>query len=973
MQMNSFRNSSRILRGLIAGLLWMGLSVSAFAQSQYFPTYTPGPLGNGWVVANGQIITPAGTQVNLVATESSGTGVRAKAIALNPNPLANGHRTAAVLTLGSKSVTGAVEVFDVATGAILQEFVPNSHANGSTAGLAYTKDGSHLLFSQDNSYVTVASVGPDGLLTYVTQVNLPVNLNFITCFPNSPPGTTGSAPIPCGQTVSSNTAYPLGLAISADGKTAYSVLDTDDSLTKIDLTTSPPTQLAEIRVGNVPNSVVLSSDGGTAYVSNEAGRVATVNDFQEYSNGTPVVATNPTGAIATATISVVNLGSFSVTATITLTGLHPTGMALWGQYLLVADTYSDVISVIDTTTNTEVRKIKLGLPIGVLGQTAVPPSPGSGPSAYGAAPNSIAVDAVNNIAYVALYNANAVAVVDLSDGAPKPIKGMIPVGYAPSSVVLDTPDSLLLVANDKGIGTTNTNLSSNCATYYGVCGFNSHQDQGTVSIVPIPGSAMLAQMSVQVFQNNHWDLAANISGAWGGKPSNPPVAIPKKIGDPSFIKHVFVIIRENRTYDQILGDVPAGNGDPTLAVFGGIYTPNAHLLVQRFPLLDNFYDPSRQSADGHNWITQAMAPYSDDIQSPDWVRDYPSNGGDSLAYQNLGHLWDQAVKANVSFKNYGEYVEFNLFSPPGGGNQEPSWCQFYDDTQSYENGQEQQLYYYNTVSSYTPLPNLLSHTVQNYPQFDLGIPDQFRFDIWMQDFQNDVTNGTVPQLEFMWISSDHTGGPPNAMAMQADNDLAMGRYVDAITHSSIWPTSAIFIEEDDAQNGVDHIDGHRSPGYVVSPYVNQNGPTDHTFYTQVNMTRTIEQILGITPMNQFDLWASPMRTIFTDNPPQENFQPWTHTPAEYPLTSGTTCTSVAAKKAERKDSPKVAALRAAWLQKKAQIFAGNFTKPDVEDPDTVRHYNWYEATGFTRPYPGEKTVRQPSEFNNSAPITVDKD
>ncbi|MGO9518564.1 MAG: bifunctional YncE family protein/alkaline phosphatase family protein [Candidatus Korobacteraceae bacterium] len=973
MQMNSFRNSSRILRGLIAGLLWIGLSVSAFGQSQYFPTYTPGPLGNGWVVANGQIITPAGTQVNLVATESSGTGVRAKAIALNPNPLANGHRTAAVLTLGSKSVTGAVEVFDVATGAILQEFVPNSHANGSTAGLAYTKDGSHLLFSQDNSYVTVASVGPDGLLTYVIQVNLPVNLNFITCFPNSPPGTTGSAPIPCGQTVSSNTAYPLGLAISADGKTAYSVLDTDDSLTKIDLTTSPPTQLAEIRVGNVPNSVVLSSDGGTAYVSNEAGRVATVNDFQEYSNGTPVVATNPTGAIATATISVVNLGSFSVTATITLTGLHPTGMALWGQYLLVADTYSDVISVIDTTTNTEVRKIKLGLPIGVLGRTAVPPSPGSGPSAYGAAPNSIAVDAVNNIAYVALYNANAVAVVDLSDGAPKPIKGMIPVGYAPSSVVLDTPDSLLLVANDKGIGTTNTNLSSNCATYYGVCGFNSHQDQGTVSIVPIPGSAMLAQMSVQVFQNNHWDLAANISGAWGGKPSNPPVAIPKKIGDPSFIKHVFVIIRENRTYDQILGDVPAGNGDPTLAVFGGIYTPNAHLLVQRFPLLDNFYDPSRQSADGHNWITQAMAPYSDDIQSPDWVRDYPSNGGDSLAYQNLGHLWDQAVKANVSFKNYGEYVEFNLFSPPGGGNQEPSWCQFYDDTQSYENGQEQQLYYYNTVSSYTPLPNLLSHTVQNYPQFDLGIPDQFRFDIWMQDFQNDVTNGTVPQLEFMWISSDHTGGPPNAMAMQADNDLAMGRYVDAITHSSIWPTSAIFIEEDDAQNGVDHVDGHRSPGYVVSPYVNQNGPTDHTFYTQVNMTRTIEQILGITPMNQFDLWASPMRTIFTDNPPQENFQPWTHTPAEYPLTSGTTCTSVAAKKAERKDSPKVAALRAAWLQKKAQIFAGNFTKPDVEDPDTVRHYNWYEATGFTRPYPGEKTVRQPSEFNNSAPITVDKD
>ena len=352
----------------------------------------------------------------------------------------------------------------------------------------------------------------------------------------------------------------------------------------------------------------------------------------------------------------------------------------------------------------------------------------------------------------------------------------------------------------------------------------------------------------------------------------------QRIGDPSLIKHVFVIIRENRTYDQILGDVAAGNGDASLAVFGGIYTPNAHSLVQRFPLLDNFYDPSRQSADGHNWIVQAMAPYSDDIQSPDWLRDYPSNGGESLAYQTQGNLYNLATKAGISLKNYGEYIEYNLFSPPGGGHQEPTWCQFYDDTVSYESGQEQQLFYYNTVSSYSPLPDVINHTIQNYPQFDLGIPDQFRVDIWKQDFANDVAHGTVPKLSFMWISSDHTGGPPNAMAMQADNDLALGRFIDIITHSSVWSTSAIFVEEDDAQNGVDHVDGHRSPGYIISPYVLQNGPTIHTHYTQVNMTRTIEQILGLTPMNQFDLTASPMRTVFTDNPPQDNFLPWTTCP-----------------------------------------------------------------------------------------------
>ena len=327
-------------------------------------------------------------------------------------------------------------------------------------------------------------------------------------------------------------------------------------------------------------------------------------------------------------------------------------------------------------------------------------------------------------------------------------------------------------------------------------------------------------------------------------------------------------------------------------------------------------------------------------------------------------------------KNYGEYIEYNLFSTPDGGHTEPTWCQFYQDTQSYESGQEQELYYYNTVSSYSPLPDVISHTVQNYPQFDLGIPDQFRFDIWVQDFNHDVANGTLPQLEFMWISSDHTGGPPNAMAMQADNDLALGRYVDAISHSSIWSTSAIFVEEDDAQNGVDHVDGHRSPGYIVSPYVVQNGPPISTYFTQVNMTRTIEQILGITPMNQFDLTATPMRTVFTDNPPQDNFQPWAHVPAEYSLTSGTNCTSSPAGKAapaKTKDSPKVAALRAAWLQKKAEIFAGKQSKPDSEDTDTVNHYDWYEATGFTRPYPGEKTVRPPSDFNNPAPITTDRD
>jgi YVTN family beta-propeller protein len=967
---------------LLAGVLATGMSLPALmGQSVPFPTYQVGPQSNGsWVASDGTIITPAGTQINL------GIRVRAKAIALNPT----GNHTAAVLTMGTspKNGNGAVEVFDTQTGAVLQSYsFGGTDSHGSALGITYTPDGKYLLFSQDSSYIAIANVNPGtGLLSDYAHVSVPVAgtniivplkgnsnlLSTVTCFPNSPPGTNGSAAIPCGVTDSFGTSYPTGIAISPDGKSAYAVLDVNDTLAKIDLTAATPAQGPQIRVGNVPHSVVISPDGKTAYVSNEAGRIATRKDFQQYSNGTPVVAHFPTGSTSSGTLSVVDLASFTVTGSIE-TGLHPTGMAFWDKKLLVANAYSDSISVINTAWNKEERKIDLGLPIRV---------PGERKSAYGAGPNSIAVDEKNNIAYVALYNANAVAVVDLRDGVWNPVLGMIPVAYAPSSVVLDTVDNALLVANDKGVGALNS-----FETDWGVSNHNTHQDNGTVSIVPVPKSEALWGMTRQVFQNNHWDLAENIFSAGGGNRHATPLAIPERIGDPSKIKHVFVIIRENRTYDQILGDVAAGNGDANLAVFGdnaifGSVTPNAHALVQRFPLFDNFYDPSRQSADGHNWIVQAMAPYSDDIQSPDWVRDYPSNGGDAIAYQKKGHLWDEAVKAAVSFKNYGEYIEYNTFLTPTGSTTEPQWIDFYNDTLAYESGKEKQLYNYNTVASHSPLPNLIDNTVQNYPQFDLGIPDQFRVDIWSQDFAKDVAHGTVPQLSMLWISSDHTGGPPTGQAMQADNDLALGRFVDIISHSPIWSSSAIFVEEDDAQNGVDHVDGHRSPGYIISPYVNQGGATDSTFYTQVNMTRTIEQILGLTPMNQFDLWASPMKTAFVDDPPADNFKPWTHVPNGIPLDQGVTQTPAqpipAASQVVKAQtiapaSPAVKALRAGWIKKKTEIFAGKLTKPDSEDPDTVNHLDWYEATNFMRPYPGEKKVRPASEFSNAAPAKADDD
>jgi YVTN family beta-propeller protein len=952
-------NHLRPLVGLMAaGLSFPGL---AAAQSQlYYPTYVTGPQTNGsWVVSSGQIINPAGTQVNL------GIEVRAKAIALNPNSKTH---TAAVLTMGTyaSNGNGAVEVFDTTTGVVLQNYTPagGNDPSGSYSGIAYSADGTHLVFSQDSSNVTVANVNAQGLLSDDAQISVPPNSSFITCFPNSPPGAYA---VPCGTFYSPSTSYPGGVAVASNGQSAYALLNQNDTLTQINLLTNQ--QGSQIRVGNAPHSVVINSTGTTAYVSNEGGRAATEADFQIWSAGTEIVADPVVGAAITGTVSVVDLASLTVTDTIS-TGLHPTGMAFYQGSLLVANTYSDTISVINTATNAVQRTINLGLPIAVPGQSA----------AYGAAPNSIAVDGKNGIAYVALYNANAIAVVNLASGVKKPVEGMIPVAYAPSSVVLDSAANVLIVANDKGIGTRD---SFECD--HGVCGYNTHQDNGTVSIVSIPNSATLAKMTADVYEYNHWDRILNIESASGGSPKTKPVAIPAKIGDPSPIKHVFMIVRENRTYDQILGDVAAGNGDASLAVFGdgsaagGIpITPNVHALVTRFPLLDNFYDPSRQSADGHQWITEGMAPYADDIQSPDWVRSYPGgNAGDALAYQKKGFLFSEASAAGLPVKLYGEYVENDTFLQPGGSTSEPSWSEFYADSQCFEGGPdcgppgtqgETTLYYQNTVQAQSSIPAVYQHLIKNFPQFDLGIPDQFRVDLWVQDFNSDVNAGTVPSLSILWIMCDHTGGPPTVQAEEADNDLAVGRIIDYITHSSVWPTSAIFIEEDDAQNGVDHVDGHRSPGYIVSPYAVQNAPTDHTYYTQVNMTRTIEQILGLTPMNQFDLTATPMRTDFTNTPPDSNFLPWTHVANDIPLNQGVTSSAE-----DKSGSPKIKALRAGWLQKKKQIFAGKLTRPDSEDPDTVNHLNWYMATGFTRPYPGEKTVRPASEFTKAAPTKVDDD
>jgi YVTN family beta-propeller protein len=911
---------SALLYAPLWGLMTLGLSAPSFAQSTQFPTYEVGPQSNGtFVMSTGQIVSPAGKVVML------GSPVRAKAVALNPtNP-----NSAAVLLMGASQ---AVEVFDLTTGAVQQLYSPFGDSTGSFTGISYSPDGTKLLFSQDDSNLAIAKVAPvSGLLSDYEQIAVAPSQAYINC--NGITVGEPSNPVTdvCGNFYNGNsyTSNPAGIAVSADNTTGYVVLNANNTVQPVDLTIDPP-QLKgkQIHVGNAPNSVLIS--GNYAYVSNEGGRIANAKDFTNISNGTPIVASSVSGTAITGTVSVIDTTTGKLVTHIA-TGLHPTGMAISGGMLFVCNTGSDSISVIDLATNQVMRTISLALPLNNTG------------SRFGAEPTGIAV--VGSVAYVTLYTVNAVAVVDLSGSTTNPVLGYIPTASTPSTIAYDATHNQLVISNDKGLGTWGS-----IGKAHGVYGYNSHQDTAVVNLIPLPTSTALQTYTTKVYQNNHWDLTVNVTSSKGGHSSTAPVAIPARIGDPSLIKHVFLIVRENRTYDQILGDVPQGNGDASLAVFGGADTPNAHALIQRFPLLDNYYNPSRQSADGHNWLVQAMAPYMDDIQSPDWIRSYPANGLDALAYQPKGFLWDAAEAKGLKVKIFGEYVEYAEYTKNNApSNPNPSWSDFYNDALAYESGQESQLALFNAVNTVSEIPSVQNYSITNFPVFDLSIPDQFRVDIWQQNFNADVAAGTVPALTTLWIMCDHTGGPPTVNAEQADNDLAVGRIIDAISHSNVWASSAIFVTEDDAQDGVDHVDGHRSPGYVVSPYAVQYQPANHTYFSQVNMTRTIEQILGLPPMNQFDLVASPMYNLFTNTP---NTAPWTHVANQVPLDQGVSPSSIA----------KLNPVGQAWEQAKAQMFQGKLTKADSVDPDTLNHFDWYEATGFTRPYPGEKTVRWPSEF-----------
>ncbi len=902
---------TRRLKGLAAPPLILACAAAVAAASESNTRVVGLQSDGSYVVADNQRISPAGRLVEL------GSPVRAKAVAVNPN---GATRTAAVLLMGASE---PIVIFNTVTGEVLQRYAPPANSNGSFAGIAYAASGTRMLFSQDNNYVSIARVDANGLLRHEASVAIPP--------PDNPELFTPGIADPGGVAVAEG---GIGLvAISASN--TLGILDLEAGILK-----------TEVAVGNAPNHVVVR--GNLAYVSNEGGRPATPADFTNLSDGTPIVVDTVNAAATSGTVSVVDIQTARLIGSINV-GLHPAGMVLDGSRLYVANSFDDTVSVIDTLQQRVARTIKVGVPV-------------KG-GAFGAGVNDIAV--VGTTAYVTLGQSNAIAVVDLArDGTEEgegAVRGYIPTGYFPTSIAYDEAQHALIVADDKGTGTRAS------ASAHGVSGYNTRQDTGVVNIIPVPSSDELRRMTATVISNNHWNSSQVHISREHINLAAAPVAIPAHIGEPSLIKHVFLIIKENRTYDQILGDLPQGNGDAALAVFGG-NVPNQKALVQRFPLLDNMYAPSRQSADGHPWIVESGSFYSNDIQSPDWLRSYPGgNSNDALTYTQQGFLWSQAQKRGLAVKMYGEWSGGQSISGSY------TWADFYNTALYKESrgAQGRLVVPDGAVTETTRVPSAAAILDRHYPSFNTGIPDQYRVDVYLPQLAQQVAEGTVPELTILWLPNDHTSGFttgfPVPASAQADNDLALGRIVDAISHSSIWGSSAIFVEEDDAQDGVDHVDGHRQPVYVISPYAvapqaPKVGKVIHTTYTAENINRTIENILGLTPLTQFDLTVSPMFDCFQNTPDLAPFSAASANTALNLDPQGPIAGTAGAGSAAGSSARVQPQMAQAWLLASNKVMRGRLNKADSVDENFLNHVIWYSSTGWRRPYPGENEVKAPGPF-----------
>ena len=683
---------------------------------------------------------------------------------------------------------------------------------------------------------------------------------------------------------------PCGLAISADGTKAYVCLSILNQLAVVSLASG--TVLQQINVGIAPWDVVLSADGNAAYVADWGGRFPTGGDLTATSAGTSVVVDNR-GIASSGAVSFVNLTSGLETAQVA-TGLHPSDMALSvdGNTLYVANANSDTVSVIDTQAKV-VKEIIL-----------VRPDP---TFPYGSASDGIALSKDGQTLFVASGGNNAIGVVELPNGqhTNSMLQGFVPADWYPGAVVADS--NYLYVVNVKGLGSRDG--AANTTAWQ----IGAHL--GTANKIPIPAAESLSKYTAQVHEDGRIrQIRETQQLAQNGKAAVP---VPLRVGEPSVFQHVLYILKENKTYDQVFGDLPQGNGNASLCIYPQFVSPNHHALAQQYVLLDNYYCNGVNSADGHSWATEGNNTDHLEKSFGGFVRSY-TFGDDPLTYSSTGFIWNNALQHGLTFRNYGE-MDYASTSPSA------SWLQVYQDFTNHTGA----IHFVQNIG----VASLRPYSSSNVPGWDLEIPDVLRADGFIRELNAAQTSGVWAALHLLYLPNDHTGGSPTPQAQVADNDLALGQVIDAVTHSRFGSNTVIFVNEDDPQSGYDHVDAHRSLCLVVSPYT-KRGQVISTFYNQAGMLHTMEQILGLPPMNQQDAMAPLMFDCFTSVP---DFTPYTALPNNVPLAQGTSFVGP--------PSPK----QQAWEKKIRKM---DFSKPDRINDDTFNRYVWFRIKGEAR-YPSE--------------------
>ena len=762
-------------------------------------------------------------------------------------------------------------------------------------GPTYSPDGSQLWLGQPDGYRRF-TVNADGSLANPTFVRI--------------------------AAVGTQRALVAEAAFSADGSTVYSAVNGQNRVVAIDTATGTVTQ--SWAVGNAPRDVIQV--GSKLYVSNEGGRPAKPGESTINSYGTQVPASPVTAATTTGTVSVIDLDDPAAEPGSIPVGLHPTAMYAKNGAVFVTNTATNSVSVIDT------RRDK------VMQTIATQPWP---EASVGYEPDGVTLTDDGHL-LVSLGRANAVAVYRYTKPlVPVSYVGLLPTDYFPAEIATVGDD--VVVSNTRGIDARRETTAGSHGT---------HDTTSSLTRFALPDDHAVRAGTAKVFQQNGW-TPGSVRVA-RGQGHGRPVPVPQRLGEPSTIKHVFLIVKENRTYDQQFGDVVEGEGDPALAEYGENVTPNQHALLHQFGLYDNTYDIGTNSAEGHNWLMQADNPEYTESSAGEYLRSYDTED-DALGHQRTGFIWTGAQAVGKTVRDFGEFQQF-LTKPD-----DATWQNLYCDTKNMAATGEDTAY---PMISSSPIPSLNDVSVPGYPKFDTAVPDIYRYEIWKRDFEK---NGPA-NLNMLWLSSDHTGGPPSGPAQVADNDLATGKIVDKISHSPYWKDSAIFVVEDDSQAGLDHVDGHRAPIQIISPWA-QRGTVDNHYYTQITMIRTIEQILGIHPMNQKDSAATPMRAAFTSKP---DLTPFTALPNRTSLTAGLTTLPPCGEDVPAAQNPnaapapkaKVPGDRQAVAQKWAdwkvhQRLTGPNAVPDFANPAQMNHFDWYEAHNWSKPYPGETKIFAP--------------